>query len=298
MIGQLFGRRVTLGRRPDGVRRPRKPGTGKFPAAPRPLRPGDMLEGQRRLERGQRTSRGAPPGRSPDDHPDATHPGNRPPRRRAARGPRPGPHRGCRGGRPAPGSGAAAAPASEPDSSGGWRPRRPAPDGRRHVVCNADEGEPGTFKDRALLSRRAGPRLRGHDHRRLGHRGHQRCRLPARRVRVPARGARGLPGPSPGRRPARPGHRRAPRGSTSTSTSGSGRGRTCAARRRPCSRALRDAAANRATGSPTRWSGVSTRRPRSSTTSRRSRGSRRSWRAGPTGSPASGRRGRPGPKLL
>ncbi|MDA8438845.1 MAG: SLBB domain-containing protein [Propionibacterium sp.] len=35
-----------------------------------------------------------------------------------------------------------------------WRlaSEAPAPDGRRHVVCNADEGEPGTFKDRALLS--------------------------------------------------------------------------------------------------------------------------------------------------
>lgn len=27
-----------------------------------------------------------------------------------------------------------------------------APDGRRHIVCNADEGEPGTFKDRLLLA--------------------------------------------------------------------------------------------------------------------------------------------------
>ncbi len=35
-----------------------------------------------------------------------------------------------------------------------WRlaAEAPAPEGRRHVVCNADEGEPGTFKDRALLS--------------------------------------------------------------------------------------------------------------------------------------------------
>ncbi|HSN12255.1 MAG TPA: NADH-ubiquinone oxidoreductase-F iron-sulfur binding region domain-containing protein [Propionibacteriaceae bacterium] len=35
-----------------------------------------------------------------------------------------------------------------------WRlaAEAPAPDGRRYVVCNADEGEPGTFKDRALLS--------------------------------------------------------------------------------------------------------------------------------------------------
>lgn len=28
----------------------------------------------------------------------------------------------------------------------------PSPDGRRYVVCNADEGEPGTFKDRVLLA--------------------------------------------------------------------------------------------------------------------------------------------------
>ena len=27
----------------------------------------------------------------------------------------------------------------------------PSPDGRRYVICNADEGEPGTFKDRVLL---------------------------------------------------------------------------------------------------------------------------------------------------
>src|SRR5674536_284889 len=92
---------------------------------------------------------------------------------------------------PAPRSGAERVRASAPDTSAGRRPRRaalgrapaevveevarsgirgrggagfrtglkwrlaseaPAPDGRRHVVCNADEGEPGTFKDRALLS--------------------------------------------------------------------------------------------------------------------------------------------------
>jgi [NiFe] hydrogenase diaphorase moiety large subunit len=35
-----------------------------------------------------------------------------------------------------------------------WRlaARAPAPDDRRYVVCNADEGEPGTFKDRVLLT--------------------------------------------------------------------------------------------------------------------------------------------------
>ena len=32
-----------------------------------------------------------------------------------------------------------------------WRLCRAAPDAQRYVVCNADEGEPGTFKDRVLL---------------------------------------------------------------------------------------------------------------------------------------------------
>ncbi|MFN8193012.1 MAG: NAD(P)H-dependent oxidoreductase subunit E [Nocardioidaceae bacterium] len=34
-----------------------------------------------------------------------------------------------------------------------WRLASSAPGPRRHVICNADEGEPGTFKDRALLTR-------------------------------------------------------------------------------------------------------------------------------------------------
>ncbi|WP_454778504.1 complex I 51 kDa subunit family protein [Georgenia muralis] len=37
----------------------------------------------------------------------------------------------------------------------------PAPDGRRYVVCNADEGEPGTFKDRVLLAELADLVLEG-----------------------------------------------------------------------------------------------------------------------------------------
>jgi [NiFe] hydrogenase diaphorase moiety large subunit len=36
-----------------------------------------------------------------------------------------------------------------------WRLCRAAPAGERHVVCNADEGEPGTFKDRILLNSHA-----------------------------------------------------------------------------------------------------------------------------------------------
>jgi len=36
-----------------------------------------------------------------------------------------------------------------------WEACRTAPGPMRHVVCNADEGEPGTFKDRVLLTRYA-----------------------------------------------------------------------------------------------------------------------------------------------
>ncbi len=48
---------------------------------------------------------------------------------------------------------AAAAPALPPASSG--RPAARAPGDMRYVVCNADEGEPGTFKDRVLLASHA-----------------------------------------------------------------------------------------------------------------------------------------------
>ncbi len=36
-----------------------------------------------------------------------------------------------------------------------WEACRSAPGDRHYVVCNADEGEPGTFKDRVLLARHA-----------------------------------------------------------------------------------------------------------------------------------------------
>jgi len=36
-----------------------------------------------------------------------------------------------------------------------WEACRDAPGGQRYVVCNADEGEPGTFKDRVLLTAQA-----------------------------------------------------------------------------------------------------------------------------------------------
>ncbi len=42
-----------------------------------------------------------------------------------------------------------------------WRLCHEAPGHERVVVCNADEGEPGTFKDRVLLQRRAGEVFEG-----------------------------------------------------------------------------------------------------------------------------------------
>ena len=48
---------------------------------------------------------------------------------------------------------AAAARASPPASSG--KPAATPPGLARYVVCNADEGEPGTFKDRVLLASHA-----------------------------------------------------------------------------------------------------------------------------------------------
>ena len=53
------------------------------------------------------------------------------------------------------------------------------------VVCNADESEPGTFKDRVLMTRRPVRRGRGDDH--LRHRHPQRARLPLRPRRVSRR---------------------------------------------------------------------------------------------------------------
>ena len=63
---------------------------------------------------------------------------------------------------------AAAAPRSRPAASGTPSPRQPV---RPHyLVCNADESEPGTFKDRVLMEQRSLRRRRGDDDRRLRHR--------------------------------------------------------------------------------------------------------------------------------
>jgi [NiFe] hydrogenase diaphorase moiety large subunit len=42
-----------------------------------------------------------------------------------------------------------------------WQTTRDSPGDERYVVCNADEGEPGTFKDRVLLARQADLVLEG-----------------------------------------------------------------------------------------------------------------------------------------
>ena len=42
-----------------------------------------------------------------------------------------------------------------------WEFTRQAAGDRKYVLCNADEGEPGTFKDRVILTERAGPLFEG-----------------------------------------------------------------------------------------------------------------------------------------
>ena len=58
---------------------------------------------------------------------------------------------------------------------------RKAP-GQKYIVCNSDESEPGTCKDRDILRFNPHAADRGHGHRRLRHRRHGRLQLHARRV--------------------------------------------------------------------------------------------------------------------
>ena len=66
---------------------------------------------------------------------------------------------------------ASAAPASRPAANGRWCARSPAP---RLMAVNADEGEPGTFKDRYYLERDPHRFHRRHADRGLGGRGDRR----------------------------------------------------------------------------------------------------------------------------
>ncbi len=73
-----------------------------------------------------------------------------------------------------------------------WELCRNAPGAEHVVVCNADEGEPGTFKDRVLLNTPCRRGVRGHDASPPMVIGARRGPgLPARRVPLPARAAAG-----------------------------------------------------------------------------------------------------------
>ena len=102
--------------------------------------------------------------------------------RGAARGARDRARRRASARSPTRSSSAAAAPRSRPAASG--RRSRATPTRPHYLICNADESEPGTFKDRVLLEDDPFCHRRGDDDRRLRHR--LRARLPLHPRRVPA----------------------------------------------------------------------------------------------------------------
>ena len=123
---------------------------------------------------------------------------------------------------------------------GGFLPRG---DMEKYLCCNADESEPGTFKDRELMQKNPHQLIEGMPDREPGRRRALRLHLHPRRVlggrrHARRRGRRGLRGGLRGRehprhrrrrRRRRPPRRRAP---------------TSAARRRPCSTRSRASAGN------------------------------------------------------
>ena len=143
-----------------------------------------------------------------------------------------------------------------------WDAVAKAPARPHYLVCNADESEPGTFKDRVLMEDDPVRADRGDDHRRL------RDRLRARISSTCAASIRS--------RPQRMAHARSQRRArpacsattswarafASTSRSAAAPARTSAARRRRCSTRSRACAASRATSRPSRSrSGSSASRP-------------------------------------
>ena len=78
-----------------------------------------------------------------------------------------------------------------------------------YVVCNADESEPGTFKDRVILEHDPFALDRGDDDRRVRGRRLARLPVPARRVPARPRAPRGRHRPGPAGRPAGRQRRRA-----------------------------------------------------------------------------------------
>ena len=151
------------------------------------------------------------------------------------------------------------------DRSGRWF-EAGARDSPKYVICNADESEPGTFKDAKILADVPHLVARRDDARRLharrGDRGivYLRHEYEAERKRLAGRDRR-----RPAERGELPRHRAA-----STSRSSSRPAATSSARKPPCSKHWKTSAANRGTSrrSPARTASMASRR--SSTTSRRS----------------------------
>ena len=155
-------------------------------------------------------------------------------------------------------------------------------DRQPHYLCaNADEGEPGTFKDRWILEHAPHLLLESMADRLVRAAGPARLRLHPRRVRPavpPARGRRSRKRTLP----AFSARAFSAPDSPATSTSFAARARTSAARRRGCSPRSKASAAIRATGRRGSPSTASTSGRRSSTTSRRCPTSPASSQAAPT----------------
>ena len=154
----------TADRRTAGPVQPRRRRGGHRGVLPRPVRRGPRRGGQREPGRRRRTGALIGAARSGDGG-GPTPPlrrrravAERPLRRRARSG------TGCcarycpgnwtpNGSSPrlrTRGCAAWAGPASRPAVSGSWSRRRPAKP--KYAICNADESEPGTFKDRQILA--------------------------------------------------------------------------------------------------------------------------------------------------
>ena len=166
---------------------------------------------------------------------------------------------------------------------GGGRRAKPATP--HYVVCNADESEPGTFKDRVLMEHDPFARGRGDDD--LRHRDRQRSAASS----TSAASIRRRSAPSAMRHragAARPGcsaRTSRARASRSTSRSAAAAAPTSAARRRRCSTRSRASAASRGRSRHFPRSSACSASPRWSTTSRR-------WSTCSTSSTRAARRGR------
>ena len=139
------------------------------------------------------------------------------------------------------GRGGAAFPTGRKWEAVAREPARP-----HYLVCNADESEPGTFKDRVLLEAGSVRDRRGDDDLRLRHRLRARLHLHARRVSAGAERAIARRDRRGARRRAARRRRRWDRASRSTSRSAAAPAPTSAARRRRCSTRSRASAASRA----------------------------------------------------